>query len=80
MSANIWQFIKQTSKRGVWGKLSLVLGFFFIIYAISYMINLYWTIQNNLTIALKDAERLSDANLMSMSLVYLCFFYLCAFA
>ena len=74
MSANIWQFIKQTSKRGIWGKLSLFFGFFFIIYAFSYMINFYWTTKNNLTISLKDAERLSDANLISMSIYFVQFF------
>lgn len=69
MSQKLWEAIKRTSKRGIRGKLFIVFAFFFVIYAITYVFTLFFNIQNNLRIGLKDAQKLGEPDLMSVSSV-----------
>jgi hypothetical protein len=65
MSAIIWQAIKRTSKRGIFGKMFLVFAFFASIGLFSFLLSAVAVIKNNLTIYLQDAEKLSEADLIS---------------
>jgi hypothetical protein len=64
MKTDIWAAIKKTSRRGFFGKLALFLGFLAIVFGVSMVFAFIANTQNNLTIYLKDADKLRHEDLL----------------
>jgi hypothetical protein len=70
LKTDVWEVLKRTSKRGFFGKLSLVIGFLVVLFGTSFLFSFLANTQNNLTIYLQDAEKLSDIGLIKAAEYY----------